>query len=221
MGIASLHPSYALLDFAMLDKEPLAFPSRNRFVYDPGIPDRQLWAIGMVVVQWSMTEWFMDMSIRNLIGPDQYVLEKYKKVRNFQQSVVFWKTQLELRSQDPFRSHMLSLIPRVQALSSQRDEVVHRMWGGGMEANSPSAAGLETADAGLMPNAGERLKTNAKDGPIPFTWNATFSRLRRMAADMATLNRDLLASSFLPNAAHGYVDAEVHVAASREGPVSK
>ena len=205
----------------MLDQEPLSFPSRNRFVYDPGISDRQLWAIGMVVVQWSMTEWFIDMSIRNLIGADQGALEEYEKVRNFQQSVAFWKAQLDLRSQDPFRSNVLFLIPRVQALNSQRDEVIHRLWGGGMEANSPSAAGLETTDAGLMPNAGEKLKTKAKDGLIPFTWNATFSRLRRMATEMATLNRDLLASSFLPNAAHGYVDTGGQVVASRESPARK
>jgi hypothetical protein len=198
--------SKIVLDFDMLDKDPLSFPSRDRFVYDPGIPDRQLWAIGMVVVQWSMTEWFIDLSIRNLVGANQRVLDEFKKVRNFQQTLVFWKTQIELKGEEPFRSNTLSLIPRIQALSSQRDEVIHRMWGGGMEANSPSAQGLPTSDAGLMPNADEKLKTNAKEGPIPFTWNATFSRLRRMATDMADLNRDLLQAAIMAGPPHGYVD---------------
>jgi len=186
----------------MLDKEQLSFPSRNRFVYDPGISDRQLWAIGMVVVQWSMTEWFIDMSIRNLIAGDQSLIKEYEKVRKFQSVVAFWKTQLELKTNEPFRAHMLALVPRVQALSSQRDEVVHRMWGGGMEANSPSATVLESADAGLMPHAGEKTKASAQEGPIPFTWKADFQRLRRMAAEMAALNQDLLSSSFLPGTAH-------------------
>ena len=190
----------------MLDEAPLSFPSRNRFVYDPGIPDRQLWAIGMIVVQWSMTEWFIDMSTRNLMGNDPGVIDEYRKIRGFQQNVAFWKTQIEMKTQEPYRSYMLRLVPRVQALNSQRDEVVHRLWGGGMEGNSPSAGGLETTGAGMMPNPGEKLKTKAQQGPIPFSWNADFSRLRRMATEIATLNRDLLMGTTQFNAAHGYVD---------------
>jgi hypothetical protein len=188
----------------MLDKEPLSFPSRNRLTYDPGIPDRQLWAIGMVIVQWSMTEYFIEMNTRHLIGDDQGVIEEYKKVRNFQQGLAFWKTQLELKSQDPFRTHLLNLIPRIQALSSQRDDVAHRLWGGGLEGASRRAEGLPTTDAGLMPNPGEKSK--ATEGLIPFTWRADFQRLRRMATEISELNRDLLLSLTLPNAAHGHAD---------------
>ncbi len=52
----------------MLDKEPLSFPSRNRFNYNPGVPDRQLWTIGMVVVQWGMTETIIQNQIQVFIG---------------------------------------------------------------------------------------------------------------------------------------------------------
>ena len=122
----------------MLDNEPLSYPSRHRYVMDPGIPNRQLWAIGMIVVQWSNIEWFIDMSTHQLVGDDKALLQEYKNLRNFKQSLAFWATLVERNTEDPYRSYMLAIIPRVQALSSQRDEVIHRLWGGGMEAESPS-----------------------------------------------------------------------------------
>ena len=185
---------------------PLVFPSRNKYAYDPAVSNRQLWAIGMIVVQWSMTEWFIDMNTRNLIGNDQDVLDEFKKQRNFQNRLDFWQAQIGLKAKEPHRSKLLSLIPRIQSLNTQRDEVVHRLWAGGMEGSSPSSAGLESNDAGLMPKPGEKLKTKASEGPIPFTWNATFPRLRRMATEMADLNRDLLQASVMAGPPHGYVD---------------
>lgn len=190
----------------MLDNQPLSYPSRHRYVMEPGIPNRQLWAIGMIVVQWSSVEWFIDMSTHKLMGDDQDAHLEYRKLRGFKQSLAFWVTLLELKTEDPFRSHMLSLIPRIQTLNTQRDEVIHRLWGGGMEADSPKSSGLGTSDAGLMPNPGERIP-RTRTGLIPFTWNATFQRLRKLATELAELNRDLLSSVFLANAPHGYVDS--------------
>src|ERR1700730_5751026 len=115
----------------MLDNEPLSYPSRNRYVMDPGIPNRQLWAIGMIVVQWSNAEWFIDMSTHHLMGDDKALLQEYKNLRNFKQSLAFWATLVERKTDDPYRSYMLAIVSRIQALSSQRDEVIHRLWAGG------------------------------------------------------------------------------------------
>lgn len=194
------------MDLAMLDKEPFVYPSRHRFVYDPGISDRQLWAIGMIVVQWSMTEYWIDMSTHQLMNKDEKLLTRYKAVRGFQLSLMFWEFLLDTRSTDPFKSSMKALVPRIKDLSAQRDEIVHRMWGGGMEAQSPAAAGLPTTDAGMLPNPGERFKASEKGGLIPFKWKADFSRLRRLATDIGELNRNLLAGSFAAGPPHGFVD---------------
>jgi hypothetical protein len=157
---------------------------------NPAVPDRQLWAIGMIVVQWSMTEWSIDVQTRKLIGDDKAILTEYMKLRNFQQRLEFWKAQIELKCDEPVRSQLLSIIPRAQNLSPQRDEVVHRLWGGGMEGASWAANGLETTDGGMLPKPGTPIKSK---GPyIPYSWGATFQRLRRMAVEMADLNRDLL-----------------------------
>lgn len=79
----------------MLDQEPLWYPSRNRFPFDPGVQDKQLWAIGMIVVQWSMLEWFIDVETRKLIANDSDLLAEYNKTRNFQETVAFWRLQTE------------------------------------------------------------------------------------------------------------------------------
>jgi len=191
----------------MLEKEPLSFPSRNRYVYDPGVSNRQMWAIGMIVVQWSMLEWFIDMSTHRLMSDDQALMAEYKNLRNFKQSLAFWKTLLELKTAEPFRSHAIAVVPRIQNLSAQRDEVIHRLWAGGAEEDSWGGAGLATTDAGLMPNPGEKVANGPREGLIPFTWKATFVRLRKLATDIAGLNRDVLQLTILPSSPHGYVDS--------------
>jgi hypothetical protein len=174
----------------MLDQEPLWYPSRNSFPYDPGIPNKQLWAIGMIVVQWSALEWLIDTETHRLVGDNQALKEEYKQLRNFQQSLAFWQTQTDLKAREPARSQVLALIPRIQNLSSQRDEVVHRLWGGGMEATSWSADGNETTDAVIMHDPGEPIK--GSPGLMPPKWRASFIRLRQMAREIGALNRDLI-----------------------------
>jgi hypothetical protein len=203
-GVRSLKASFGL---TMLEKEPLSFPSRTRFTYSPGISDRQLWAIGMVVVQWSMTEYLIDIDARKLIGNDKENLAEYQRQRNFQQLLGFWRAQIEAKRGEPLRTQLIGIIPRIQALSSQRDEVVHRLWGGGLESTSWEAGGAgPTTDAGLMPNLDEKMKRT--EGLIPFTWHATFARIRRMAIEISTLNRDMLVLLMLPPAASPRGDAE-------------
>jgi hypothetical protein len=188
----------------MLDKEPFVYPSRgSNYPFDPGVSNRQMWAIGMIVVQWSMTETIIEDNARSLITDDQSLLAEYRAIRNFQQRLAFWQTQVELKLQNPIKSQVLNLIPTIQALNSQRDEVVHRLWGGGLESTSWGAGGASpTTDAGMLPTASE----NIKSAGAPMRWRATFQRLRRMAQEMATLNRDLFQLLLLPPP-HGDVNS--------------
>jgi len=185
----------------MLDKEPLVFPSRSprRFPFEPGVPDRQLWAIGMIVVQWSMTETIVDNSIHALIAGDAELMQEFKTSRNFQQKLILWQTLLELKATEPLKTNVAALMPAIQALSSQRDDVVHRCWGGGFEDSAMSASMAEhplpTTDAGMMPKITEKLPDTNR---APMRWLADFQRLRRMAREMATLNSQLFLAVFLP-----------------------
>jgi hypothetical protein len=64
--------------------EPLVYPSWNSLAFKPGITNRQLWAIGMVVVQWSMTEMIVDSKIQSLVGWDKELGKEAAKQRHFQ-----------------------------------------------------------------------------------------------------------------------------------------
>lgn len=196
-------------DFVMLEQEPLWFPARHLFPMNPAVSDRQLWALGMIVVQWSMTEYFIDLDTRKLIGADQDTMTEYNKCRNFQQVLQFWKSQVEGKQKEPTRSQLLALVPQIQALNAQRDEVIHRMWGGGEPTLPPDPSIATSTDGGLMPNIEEmpgRTKPGGS-GLIPFTWRATFPRLKRMAKEMASLNVNLLVITIgLPSPPHGDVN---------------
>jgi hypothetical protein len=177
----------------MLDKEPLSFPSRNRFNYNPGVPDRQLWAIGMVVVQWGMTETIIQNQIQLFIGSEAGLIAEYAKVRNFRQTVDFLQRQIEHQSSEPFRTNALELLKRIRNLSSQRDEIIHRLWGGGIQEDSwNNPENYPTTDAALLRQAGDKpKKTKSQDATVNLSWRLTFSGVRKIAIEIATLNRDL------------------------------
>jgi hypothetical protein len=80
-----------IVGVVMLDREPLIFPFRRpeRYPYSPGIPDRQLWALGMIVVQWGMTEMLLDQQTRQLIGDDTDLQQQYEGLRNARQLISF------------------------------------------------------------------------------------------------------------------------------------
>jgi hypothetical protein len=176
----------------MMDNEPLVFPTRNSLRFDPAIPNRQVWAVGMIVVQWAALEVFIDTHIRKLVGGDKQVMEICGRIRGFQQLSDFWREQIEMKTADPERSRLLEMVMRAKNYSSQRDDVVHRLWGGGMDETSSAASGLPSHDGALMAKSGEQFKSSAKPGQMPFKWRASFQRLRQLAREIAALNRDLM-----------------------------
>ena len=54
----------------------------------------------MIVVQWGMAEFIREQSTFNLIGNDQKLIEKYKRLRNSQQKTNFWKILVETKTQE-------------------------------------------------------------------------------------------------------------------------
>jgi hypothetical protein len=178
----------------MLNNEPMWYPSRNRFDFNPAIPDRQLWAIGMVVVQWGMTETLVEQQIHNFIHSDLDLLAEYKKVRNFRETLNFFQTQIETKAAEPLRSNASVFVGRIRNLASQRHDIMHRLWGGGMPQdswNNPENLYPET-DAALLRQQGDKpKKTKSEDGRANLHGRLTFNDIRRIATQIATLNRDI------------------------------
>jgi hypothetical protein len=183
----------SVLGFAMWDQEPLVYPSRGPF--NPGVPNRQIWAIGMIVVQWGMAEFIREQSIHNLIGDDTKLVAEYARLRNSEQKTNFWKVLVETKDPDFERTQKLDFITRYQRLNDRRDHVVHRLWGAGTEAGTLGApAEIPSVDASVHRTRDEKKKTKSIDGSANLNWRATFSELRKIANEIAQLNQDILLS---------------------------
>jgi hypothetical protein len=182
----------------MMGKEPLFYPSRNLFLHNPGVPDRQLWAIGMVVVQWGMAEFLREQITFNIIGDDKSLTQRYEKLRHSNQRTAFWKELIESKMTEPNRTKYLAVAGRFEALNNHRDDIIHRQWGGGIQPGSLGAPDdAPITDAGLHRNRDEKMKTKSTDLRANIRRPFTFIDLRDTARKMAALNSDLLAS-FLP-----------------------
>lgn len=165
---------------------------------NPAVPDRQLWAIGMVVVQWGMTEFLREQITFNLMGDDAVLLEEYKRQRSSVQKTAFWKQLVIQKMQEPDRSKYLDFVRRFETLNNQRDDIIHRLWGGGMQPGSLGAPEeATTTDAALHRNRDEKMKTKSTDARANLRWRLTFSGLREIARNMSHLNSDIF-TSFLP-----------------------
>jgi hypothetical protein len=184
----------------MLDQEPLWYPSRGPL--NPGVPNRQLWAIG--VVQWGMLELIREQSIYGLMEDDAVLIEGYKRQRNSEQKNRFWKALVEANLQEPERSKNRAFITRFETLNNQRDEIVHRMWGGGKEAGTPGTpGGVQTTDAAMHRNRDENIKTKSTDARRNLRWRLSFSGLHQIAHKMAQLSQDIFASWLPPGTPPG------------------
>lgn len=184
--------SKSSLEPPILENEPLWFPSRMRFDFNPAVPDRQLWAIGMVVVQWGMLESLIDKEIRNFIEGDDALLDQYNNLRNLRDTLDLFQRQIELKSQEPLRSNAAFFVGRIRNIASQRNEIMHRLWGGGMPNDSWNRSSGPERDAALLRQDGEKpRKTKSQDARATIHWALTFNGIRKIATDIATLNRDI------------------------------
>ena len=82
---------------------------------------------------------------------------------------------------------------RIRDLADQRDKVIHKLWGGGMQEGTwANPEGHETTDAALLRDRDEPYKGKSTDARNTLSWRLSFSGIRRIAVEIASLNRDLL-----------------------------
>ena len=146
-----------------------------------------------------MLELIREQSTYNLMGNYAKLIEEFKRQRNSEQKTKFWKTLVETKMREPERAKNLAFITRFETLNNQRDEIVHRMWGGGMEAGTVGApADVSITDAGMHRDREEKMKTKSFDGRRNLRWRLSFSGLRQIAHNMAQLSQDIFTSWLSP-----------------------
>jgi hypothetical protein len=158
--------------------EPLSFPSRNSFPFNPGIPDRQLWAIGMVAAQWAMVEMQMHSHMQRFTKDDPGLAAEYARQQTFKHQRRFWQAQIEAKCEGSRLAILLGITERIKVLKGQRDRVMHGIWGGGMQAGTWASEDHETSDAKIQ---GMHPRT-------PPAWRLDFQGIRKIGRDIACLN---------------------------------
>ena len=158
----------------------------------------------MIVVQWGMSEFIREQSTVNLIGSDPALVGQYKELKNSQRKTKFWKMLVETKMPEPERAKNLELITRFETLNNQRDDIVHRLWGAGIEAGTLGTPDkIPTTDAALHRNRDEKMKTKSKDARANLRWRLTFPGLREIARNIGQLNQDILMSWVPPGSPPG------------------
>lgn len=112
------------------------FPSRQQFKFQIAPTDRQLWAIGMVAVTWTLIENIMQLVASGLCKDDAEALTKFEQTRSFKIRLELLKAIIEQKMASPHKEVFLALVQETKATQQLRDRIIHGTWGG-EEQNSP------------------------------------------------------------------------------------
>lgn len=151
--------------------------ARRKFRLDPMLTDRQLWALGMIICQWSTLEQIVDQHARAFFEGD--ALSEYDKTRSFSARRKIWISMIKAKIAEPHRAGYLEFIATVADLQSQRDNYAHGMFGGIREPHK------EHRHAGMVRNF-SRVKGVGQ--PVP----TDFATMRDLAIKISEATMTLL-----------------------------
>ena len=157
--------------------------ARKKFYFHILPSDRQLWAIGMVVVQWSQLEMLLAVVAYALVAGDPVARKRYDETRSFGIRLDLLQGLVNEQVKQPHCDQIIALIVRIRNLQLLRDRVVHGAWTG--EAVGP----LETQTANAVFNF---IKPRQS-----FEWKLDYAGIMKTAHAIDDLCRDLINLSFL------------------------
>ena len=150
---------------------------------------RQLEAIGLVVVQWSMIEHWMDFQMSAFLAEDIEALTEFRK-GSFRERHRQWRDVINVRVHEPWKQELLAIASRIGTIKQDRDRIVHGQWG--EEANKGPDPVWLFSWFGTKPN---------------FDWRISYDRLRDAARKIAAENHALCTLLFRisvpPEGTHG------------------
>jgi hypothetical protein len=104
--------------------------ARKKFNFQVAPSNRQLWAIGMVAVQWSSIEQWMTVMVNGLTQNDQDTRKQYNSTWSFSARIDIWEHLADTKIIEPWRQMMLALVNEVRQVQDMRDKIIHASWGG-------------------------------------------------------------------------------------------
>ena len=105
--------------------------ARKKFKTDVVPSDRQLWAIGMVIVRWSLVEQLVKACVHSFTDENDKndpVRKLFDSTRSMQQRLDQWEELSRLHLQVSWLAPMLDIINEVRQILDMRDKIVHGTW---------------------------------------------------------------------------------------------
>lgn len=105
--------------------------ARKKFQINVVPSDRQLWAIGMVVVQWTAVEQLVKAFVHACSdenNPDDSDRRKFDSTRSMQLRLDQWAELTATRIQQAWRRPIQDLISETRQVLDMRDKIIHGTW---------------------------------------------------------------------------------------------
>jgi hypothetical protein len=105
--------------------------ARKKFSFDVAPSDRQLWAIGMVVVQWTSIEQMVKVFVHALTDendPSDPVRRKFDSTRPMRMRLDQWEELTKQNIQPAWQRPLLDLINETRQVQDMRDKIIHGTW---------------------------------------------------------------------------------------------
>lgn len=106
-------------------------PSKDKFKFQVAPSDRQLWAIGLVVVTWTHIEQLIQVVAHSLTTETSPERIEFNQTRAFKLRLDQVKAIIEAELRPPYRETFLNLVAETRITQDLRDKIVHNSWGGG------------------------------------------------------------------------------------------
>jgi hypothetical protein len=151
--------------------------ARKKFSSDVTPSDRQLWAIGMVIVRWTIIEQMIKIFVHAFTDendPNDPVRRLFDSTRPMQLRLDQWEELSKAKLQSAWVGEMLDLIAEVRNLTDMRDKIVHGTWA---DAEKAKTAGVEAHGSFSWGKPGHS-----------FSWKLTYGDILAVALRMDKLH---------------------------------
>jgi hypothetical protein len=156
---------------------------RKEFFFHIEISDNQLWAVGMVVVQWGLIEQLITIITHALVGDDTAKRDGFNKTWAHAKRIAMMEELASAKLREPFLSQFQSFVAEIKNIQDIRDKIVHGSWGhegDDAKKNPPDPNNPQASSVGHF-------------GPphAPFKWRASFGELQKVVKRIDALHKSI------------------------------
>lgn len=132
-----------------------------RFQLPPS--DNELWAIGVVAVQWSQVETFMVGFVHAMVPETSPDRKSFDETYSFETRCEQWKNLIRDRIKEPSATQLSEVVRRVRNAQQMRDRIMHASWSGKLTKDNE-----DLSSKGVL---------NWSKPRSPFDWDIDFGKL--------------------------------------------